>query len=340
MPRIVFLLVLLLLLAPGARAQTKAAPATGAFTYSAPKVVARQNGIRLEGTAQNPARINSPQLSVVAPVIAFDLGARTISQVRAGGGVALKLNIAATDKAPKTYVEAKSDSATLTTSARTLQLIGNLSGFYQIGDGGKNTLSGNRADLSFTAGNFQADVQNPTLQIPAETFGRADALGELRVSAKRGQVDQSSGNATFTGDARAQSVGGTNAFDLAAPTFIIARGSDGTLSTLTTKGKTVVKYDLPPDPAAATKPNQFGTPTHVEVTSNGATFDRATGKATFSGDVKGFYRLQTASGPQDYKFSGEQATIAYAPTAGSAQSGLNVEVTGAPVQINAPGFEF
>ncbi|BCM89660.1 hypothetical protein IAD21_01507 [Abditibacteriota bacterium] len=333
-----FALVLLASVSVTAQAQPK--PAPGAFTYSAPKVVARQNGIRLEGTTQNPARINSPQLNVVAPVIAFDLGKNTISEVRANGGVSLKLNVAASGTAPKTYVEAKSDSAVLTTTNRTLQLVGHLSGFYQIGAGGKNTLSGDRADLSFTGGNFAADVQNPVLQIPAETIGRADALGALEVSAQKGQVNQSTGSATFSGNARAKSTSGPNAFDLSAPTFILSRGADGTLSTLETKGKTDVKYDLPPDPKAASNTNGIGVPTHIEVTADGASFDRATSKATFSGNVRGSYRLQTPSGPQNYAFSGDQAVISFNTQAASTQSGLNVEVTGVPVEINAPGFEF
>lgn len=319
-------------------AQTKAAP--GNFTYSAPKVVARQNGIRLEGTAQKPARINSPQLSVVAPVIAFDLGTGTISQVRANGGITLKLNVQASGTSPKTYVEAKSDSAVLTTTNRTLQLVGNLSGFYQIGDGPKNPLSGARADLSFADKNFVADVQNPVLQIPAEATGKADALGSIEVSAQRGQVNQSQGNATFSGNARAKSVGGPNAFDLSATNFVLSRGADGTISTLQTQGKTSAKYDLPPDPQATSNANGIGVPTHIEVTADGANFVRSTGKATFTGNVRGFYRLQTATGPQDFAFSGEQAVISFNPQAASTQSGLNIEMTGEPVEIKTPGFEF
>ncbi len=201
-------------------------------------------------------------------------------------------------------------------------------------------MSGERADLSFGKDNFQADIQNPIIEIPAEAASRTDALGEIKITAQRGQVDQGSGNATFSGNARAQSVGGTNAFDLTAPTFIIARGGDGTLSTIQTRGKTNVKYDLPPDPRPTTSANGLGTPTHVEVTSDGATFNRATGKATFAGNVSGFYRLQTATGPQNYPFSGEQAVIGFNPTAASTQSGLNVELTGPPAQISTPEFEF
>lgn len=339
MPKIAHSLCALLLLSGlAAHAQTKPAPT--AFTYSAPKVIARQNGIRMEGTAQNPARINSPQLSVVAPTIAFDLGAKTISQVRAQGGVSLKLNVAATATSPKTYVEAKADSAVLSTTNRTLQLVGNLSGFYQIGEGGKNTLSGQRADLSFAKDNFSADLQNPTLQIPAETLGRSDALGELQVSADRGQVSQANGNATLSGNARAKSLGGANAFDLTAPTFIISRGADGALSTLQTQGVTNVKYDLPPDPKSASDTNGIGTPTHIEVTADSANFNRATGKATFVNNVRGFYRLKTAEGNRDFPFTGEQAVISFNAQAASAQSGLNVEVTGLPVLIKAPAFEF
>ena len=319
-------------------AQTKAAP--GDFTYAAPKVVARQSGVRLEGTAQNPARINSPQLSVVAPVIAFDLGKSTISQVRAQGGVALKLNVQASGTSPKTYVEAKADSAVLTTTNRTLQLVGNLTGFYQIGDGPKNPLSGARADLSFADKNFVADVQNPVLQIPAEATGKADALGAIEVSAQRGQVNQSQGNATFSGNARAKSVAGPNAFDLSATNFVLSRGADGTISTLQTQGKTNVKYDLPPDPKAPTNASGIGVPTHIEVTADSANFVRSTGKATFTGNVSGFYRLQTATGPQDYAFSGEQAIVSFNTQAASTQSGLNIEFTGEPVKIKTPGFEF
>lgn len=323
------------------RAQIKTAP--GDFTYSAPKVVARQSGIRLEGTTQNPSRINSTPLSVVAPVIAFDLGQGTISQVRANGGVALKLNVPASGNSAKIYVEAKSDSAVLTTTNKTLQLVGNLSGFYQIGDGPKNPLSGARADLSFADKNLVADVQNPVLQIPAEATGKADALGAIQVSAGRGQVNQSQGNATFSGNAHAKSVGGPNAFDLSATNFVLSRGTDGTISTLQTQGKTNVKYDLPPDPKPPTNANGVGVPTHIEVTADSANFVRTTGKATFAGNVRGFYRLQTATGPHDYAFSGDQAVISFNSQAASTQSGLNVEVTGlpeAPVQINAPGFAF
>ncbi|RYX85010.1 hypothetical protein EON83_07115 [bacterium] len=334
------LLALLLLASVTTSAYAQPKPATGAFTYSAPKVIARENGIRLEGTVQNPARINSPQLSVVAPIIAFDLGQNTISQVRANGGVSLKLNVAAQGTSPKTYVEAKSDSATLTTTNRTLQLAGNLNGFYQIGNGGKNTLSGEKADLSFSGGNFAADVQNPVLQIPAEVTGKLDALGNLQVSAQRGQVNQSTGNATFSGNARVTSAGGPNSFDLSAPTFVLSRGADGSISTLKAQGKTNVKYDLPPDPKATPGAGGVGTPTHIEVTADGAIFDRATSKATFSGNVRGFYRLQTANGPQNYAFSGDQAVISFNSQAASTQSGLNVEVTGAPVSIDAPAFEF
>lgn len=343
MPRIAHLIFALLFVAPlGAHAQTK--PATTPFNFTAPKVIGRESGVRLEGTVQNPARITSPQLSVVAPIIAFDRVNGTISQVRAEGGVSLKLNVAATGNGPKTYVEAKSDSATLTTTNRTLQLVGNLSGFYQIGTNGKNTLSGDRANLSFANGNLSADVQNPILQIPAETIGRTDALGELQVSAQRGQVSQTNGTATFSGNARVRSLSGPNAFDLTAPSFTVARGADGTLSTIETQGKTNVKYDLPPDAKVTTTNNagEVGTPTHIEVTADVATFDRATGKATFKGNVRGFYRLQSATGPQNYAFSGDQTVISYNPQAATTQSGLKVEITGTPipVSIDAPGFDF
>ena len=319
-----------------ARAQTPAP--SGNFTYYAPKLVGTQNGLRLEGTAQDPSRFNSSQLGVVAPVIAFDLKQGTLSQVRANGGIALKLNIQASGTSPKIYVETKSDSAVFTVKNRTLQLVKNLSGFYQIGDGPKNPLSGARADLSFEDKNFVADVQNPVLQIPAEATGKADALGAIQVSAERGQVNQSQGNATFSGNARAKSVAGPNAFDLSATNFVLSRGTDGTISTLQTEGKTSVKYDLPPDPKTPANANSIGVPTHIEVTADSANFVRSTGKATFTRNVRGFYRLQTATGPQDYAFSGDQVVISFNPQAASTQGGLNVEMTDAT--INSPGFEF
>ncbi len=342
MLRFASLFLVLLALMPQLHAQSKPA-SKSQFTYSAPKIIGRAGGIRLEGTAANPARINSPQLSVVAPVIAFDLANNTVSQVRAQGGVSLKVSRPATANSPKTYVESRSQSATLTsqTNNRTLQLSGNVSGFYQIGDAPRATLSGENASLNFAGNDFSADLQNPLIVVPPEAIGRVDSLGELRISAQRGQISQGSGTATFSGNARATTSGGANPFDLSAPTFIVLRAADGALSTLSTRGKTVVKYDLPPDPTG-TQPSagSIGKPTHVEVSSDGAVFDRASSKATFAGNVRGFYRLQSASGTRDFPFSGERAVISFDPKAASTQSGLNVEVTGGPVSIDAPAFEF
>ena len=338
------LLLALLACAPVvAQTQPKTARSgsTGQFTYSAPRFFGHANQLRFEGTAADPARINSAQLSVVAPLIVFDLANNTVSRVRAQGGVSLKVNRPATANAPKAYVESRSQSAVLTWgTSRTLRLIGNVSGFYQIGDAPRATLSGENASLDFAGNDFSADLQNPLIVIPPEALNRADSLGELRISAQRGQISQGSGTATFSGNARATTSGGANPFDLSAPSFIVSRASNGTLSTLSTRGKTVVKYDLPPDPAA-TQPGTggVGKPTHVEVSSDGAVFDRASSKATFSGNVRGFYRLQSASGSHDFPFSGERAVISFDPKAASAQSGLNVEVTGG-VSIDAPAFEF
>jgi len=339
MPRLA-LLFLLLFFSSACHAQ-KRATGGGSFKYSAPKIIGRAGGIRLEGTAENPARISSPQLSVVAPVIAFDLADNAVSQVRATGGVSLKVNRTETAGGPKTYVESRSQSAVLTAGAtRTLQLDGNLSGFYQIGDAPKSTLSGESATLRFDKAAFSADVQNPDISVPAETLTRPDALGELRVTAKRGQITNGGSQATFSGNAHAVASGGANPFDLSAPTFVVSRASDGTLSTLETRGKTLVKYDLPPDPNTPSAPTGVGKPTHVEVSADGAIFDRSTSQATFSGNVRGFYRLQSASGQRDFPFSGERAVISFDPKAASTQAGLNVEVTGRPVTIDAPGFEF
>lgn len=339
MPRFAFSLLLLLLLAPASFAQNRS-PVGGAFKYSAPKITGRAGSIRLEGTPEKPARISSPQLSVVAPIIAFDLANNTVSQVRASGGVTLKVNRSQTTNGPKTYVESRSQSAVLTAgTTRTLELEGDLSGFYQIGSGPKSTLSGKQASLRFAGNDFSASVDTPDILIPAEAKKGVDALAELRVTANQGEITGGGAKATFTGNARAVA-SGPNPFDLSAPKFIVSRASDGTLSTLETQGKTLVKYDLPPDPKQSETPSALGKPTHVEVSADGAVFDRSTSQATFSGNVRGFYRLQSASGTRDFPFSGGRAVISFDPNAASTKAGLNVLVTGDPVAIDAPAFEF
>jgi hypothetical protein len=365
-----FALALLLAGALPAFAQTKApAKAPGGLTFSGVNSIYRSNGVRLEGTPAQPARVTSPEIDCTAQVIAFDLAGNAISEVRAQTGVNLKLNMTPADSGPPTHVEVTCANATLTPKPMKLVLVGNVNGFYQVAGGAKNTISGDRAVLTQPNKNIVVDVEGGpkgvVLVVPAENMGRPDALGDLTVTAQRAHIDQATGNATFTGNAHAVSKG-ANAFDVAATEFTLTRAADGTLSTLTTTGRTQVKLDLPPDPTPATpapapepapttgkdgkpvkaKPN-YGKPTHVEVAADGAVIERATSTATFTGNVKGFYLLAPIGGvAAPYNFAGSKAIVTYVvppagtvPT-GNAAPGLSVQVTGAPVSIDAPAFNF
>jgi hypothetical protein len=263
--------------------------------------------------------------------------------VRALGNVNFKLNLVPRGGGAPARIEATCDSATLTTAERVLVLKGRVNGFYQIAGGARNTLRGDAATLRYQGENLIADLTGGvTVSVPAETLGRPDALGDVTITAQRAQINQSDGSATFAGNARAISSGGANAFDVAAPRFTLTRGANGTISTLKTIGRTLVKLDLPPDPASAGTPatgSSVGKPTRVEVASDGATIERATSTATFEGNVKGFYRLIQIGAPQNFDFAGTRAVVRYLPTAQgqNALAGLNVDVSDATV--NGPAFD-
>jgi hypothetical protein len=320
------------------------------FKYFAVNLIYRSNGVRLEGTPAQPARVQTPELDVSAQVLAFDLAGKSISEVRAQNNVNLKLNIPARAGGAPARIEAKCASAVLTSSDRKLVLKGNLSGFYQIAGGVKNTLSGDSATLTFANGNLLADlVGGVSLSIPAETLGRPDALGDLTITAQRARINQTDGSATFSGKARAISKGTGNSFDVSAAEFVVTRGADGTISTLKTTGRTLVKLDLPPEAAPSNGANgdgkaTVGKPTRVEVAADSALIERATSTATFDGNVKGFYTLAPATGtPQNFDFVGNRAVVRYvAPAAGASGplSGLSVQVSGAPVSLEGPSFDF
>lgn len=343
------LLAALLLSAPAfaqtAFAQTVVAPKAppkppGNLTFSG-DLSYRVGGVRLEANAQGPARVRLPQLDASARALALDLAGSTISQVRALGNVNFKLSLAPRGGGNAARIEATCDSATLTSGERRLVLKGHLKGFYQIAGGAKNTLSGDAATLYYQGENLVADLTGGvTLRIPAETLGRPDAIGDVTISAQRAQINQGDGSATFAGNARAVSSGGANAFDVAAPRFTLTRGADGTISTLKTIGRTLVKLDLPPDPTpagAVADANSIGKPTRVEVASDSAVIERATSTATFEGNVKGFYRLAQNGEPQNFDFAGTRAVIRYLPVAGqNALAGLSVQVKDAAV--GAPAF--
>ncbi|MBW3636936.1 MAG: hypothetical protein KY445_10835, partial [Armatimonadetes bacterium] len=327
-------------------AQTKAPAAKAPVSSSSGDLTFTPNGIRLERNARGPARVQSPQIDVSAQVISAVGTAPNYSQVSARGGVNLKLNLTPRDGGVPARIEVKSSSAVLTVRERKVVLRGNLSGFYQVQGGARNTLSGNVATLTYvSSGNLIADLEGGTrgvvLTLPAETLGRADDLGAVTIRAERAQFNQSAGTATFSGKARAISTGGPNSFDVAATSFVLTRNPDGSIKTLQTTGRTLVKLDVPPDAAAPGA--TAGKPTRVEVAADGAVIERVTSTATFEGNVKGFYRLTPATGtPQNFDFAGSRAVIRYAgtPAGGNALAGLSVQVSGATVQGPAFNFDF
>lgn len=341
-----FAVALLLVGALPAVAQTKApVKAPGGLTFSGVNSIYRSNGVRLEGTPAQPAHVTSPEMDVTAQVIALDVASGAVSQVRAQNSVNLKLNLPARNGAAPARVEVRCANATLTPRPFKLVLKGKLNGFYQLGNGAQTTLTGDVATFTEVNKNIVADVTGGiTLNVPAETLGRPDALGDLTITAQRGRINQADGTATFSGNARAISKG-ANSFDVAASEFVLTRAADGTISTLRTSGRTLVKLDLPPDaaPQASTPgATSVGRPTHVEVAADGAVIDRATSTATFDGNVKGFYSLSSAATPSaPYNFAGSRAVIRYVvPATGATDNlaGLSVQVTGAPVSIEAPAF--
>lgn len=338
------------LLAAPVFAQTKAAPKAapkppGNLTFSG-DLSYRASGLRLTANAQGLARVRQlPELDASARAIALDWSGSTISQVRALGSVNFKLNLAPKGGGAPARIEATCDSAVLTPRERRLVLTGRVKGFYQLAGGARNTLSGDAATLRYEGENLVADLTGGatgivTLRVPAETLNRPDALGDVTITAQHAQINQGDGSASFIGQARAVSSGGPNGFDVSAPRFTLTRGAGGTIDTLKTVGRTLVKLDLPPEPVVAGTPaapnDAIGKPTHVEVAANSATIDRATSTATFEGNVKGFYRLIQGGVAQNFDFSGTKAVIRSASFTQGAGAGFNLEVSGA--EVEGPAF--
>jgi lipopolysaccharide export system protein LptA len=314
------------------------------FKYSAPTVTLRENGARLDGTAAEPAHISSSELDVQALVIAFDFTQSQIQQVRAIGQVRLNLDLPGKDGAATTHVKATSDSATLNPTKRELILEGNVDGYYQIGNGARTALAGTKAVLNQSSGQLNATLQGPVrLVIPPEsTSNNVGALGTIIITSQNAAIDQAKGQVVFSGQAHAVSTDSANQFDVSAPQFTLTRSANGSIDTLSTQGQTLVKIDLPPQPAKeGAKPSAIGKPTHVEVTSDAATVSRPDSKLTFTGNVHGFYVLAPAGQePQKYNFVGDKAVLTQTPSTQDGSAGLNAQITGQPVTIFAPGLTF
>jgi len=335
---------------PVARAQ---APAAGGFTFKARKQTFKTNGARLEGDA----RISSPQLDVAADAISFDFTQSQIQKVTARGSVNLKINLTPQGGGEVTRIEATCKIATLDPPSRTLILDGAVKGFYQVGKGGRNELSGSRATLKYDeAKNLLADIEGGvSFKLPAENLDSPTAIGSVVLTGQRATVNTATGLATISGNARAVSSDGPNKFDVAAPVFTLSRGASGTIDTLKTVGRTSLKLDLPPDATpdaapkagatpATNKASDIGKPTRLEVMADAATVQRAGNTVTFEGNVQGFYELAKAgAAPTRQTFSGDRAVVKYvlaAQASAENPAGVQLEMTGKPVEVMFPQLNF
>jgi lipopolysaccharide export system protein LptA len=345
-----------------AQAQTRATPAapTG-FRFSAPRTIYRTNGVRLEGTSGQLARVQSSQIDVTAQVIAFDYANNRITAIRAQRNVSFKLN---TPGAQNVRVEAQTNEATFDPILRngqyTLVLRGNVRGFYEIG-GARNTLQGENATLRFgkqAAQDLTAEVSGGTegvrLVLPSAASASNGLLtGTVTIQATRATVNQKEGVGRFIGNARAFSNDGANKFDVRAPEFVVTLGNVGgkrTFNGLSTTGRTSIVMDLPEPPAGNTATSGSGSSnvgrlTHVEVSADSATALQSDQSLVLQGNVQGFYRLAGAAAGADQRFTGNKAVIRNIDPKDATEempAGLFVDVTGLPdkpVVINFPGLD-
>ena len=341
----------------GCVAVAQAQKAASGFDFGAKKVTGRTDGARLDGNAY----IKSPQLDARANTIAFDFSGKQITAVRANGSVNLKINLTPRGGGAPVRVETRSDAASLDPVARVLVLTGNVDGFYQTAGGGRNTLRGSKATISYpVAGQFGADVVGGSggvqLVIPPAPApdGTVQQIGTITITGRNLNVNSANGTAVVTGNARAVSTGGATRFAIAAPSFTVTRESQGgAFANLRTNGRTILKVNLPEDSAAtpnvvattnATSASGAGRPTYFEVVSDVVNINTVRnggaarlGAMTFDGNVAGFYRLQTPDGKTtDNRFTGERAIVQTNSAAANAADNFQIEVTGAPVNIQTP----
>jgi len=332
------------------------------FKVSAPTIIQRPTGARLEGDRSTPARVQAPQLDVQAGVIAFDYSGEQVTEVRSltqvGQRVQIKVDLAPKGGGAPAHIEATADKATLNPPARTLRLEGNVDGFYQVQQGIKTTLRGETVNAKYEGENLQVTVEGGAngvrLEVPPESLNQPGALGTIVFTAQRASLDKNGGVARLTGKAHAFSTDGPHKFDVTADEFVLTRtvgiGGRSQMDKLETIGRTQLKMDLPPEPAASTPPVeagqdgdkiQIGRPTHVEAAADAMTITRPDNTLVFAGNVKGFYELAPAKGDASprYDFTGDRAVVRYVEQSGEGvAAGLNVEVTGQPSTIELPGF--
>ncbi len=143
-----------------------------------------KQGLRLEGTVAQPARVSHPQLDVAAPKIEVNFDdKRQFTRVNATGGVSFAVTLKQQKDGPSTRIEAKCDNAMLerpTTGAnagtRVLTLRGGVDGWYQLEGGPRNALRGQTVTLNSKPGaaesllaNIEGGPEGVRLEVPPAT---------------------------------------------------------------------------------------------------------------------------------------------------------------------------
>lgn len=212
------------------------------FRVTAPRQIIRSNGVRLEGNAIEPARIQSSQIDVSAHIIEYF--GKQITQIRAQRDVKFKLNLPGPQGILVDIGAAEANfDLVVREGYRTLVLKGGVNGFYET-DGVRTVLRGQSATIRFdakTARNLIADIEGVHLEIPVPTPAPDKAvdkvtpakngkdaspdpldLGNLIVDARRSSIVQKGRDATirFTGNARIFSNGGADKVDMRAPEIV------------------------------------------------------------------------------------------------------------------------
>ena len=199
-----------------------------------------KQGLRLEGSAQQPARIIHPQLDVAAPKIevSFD-NQRQFTRVTTTGGVNFAVTLPQ-KSGPATRIQAKSDSATLerpttgtNAGARVLTLRGGVDGWYQLEGGIRNALRGQSITLTSRPGaneallaNVEGGPEGVRLEVPPAAGGTGTAAtnrAPVVITAQNATIRQQNNNVN------ADVEGGTRGVRMEIPSIGTAAGAAGEL---------------------------------------------------------------------------------------------------------------
>ena len=189
------------IVSPAAFAQNKVGAADDTLTIKAFKASGQwgdKQGLKLEGTAAQPAHVMHPQLDVMAPKIdvSFD-DTRQLKNVVASGGVQFKVSLTQKD-GPPVRIEAKCDNANLdrTDAMRILTLNGGVDGWFQSGDGPRNLLRGQTVKITsqpdspttFIA-DIKGDAQGIRVDVPPPGQAAPNAK-PITITAQNAQLRQ------------------------------------------------------------------------------------------------------------------------------------------------------